>query len=131
MDEIDESQTPGILEEIRVERDRQRGTHGWTPDHDDGHPLHAWGWLLARRAVDLSHPAPENAGIDARRTLIEIAAIATAAVESWDRQIGRPEPVTQTYPLPLAVLNRVHGYTPSQFGLGGHHGAVIVPPVAP
>lgn len=78
--------TDNVLEDVRTERIRQRETHGWTPSRDDSHPLSAWSWLLSRRAVDLAHPHPEDAGIDERRILVEIGAIAVAAIESWDRK---------------------------------------------
>lgn len=86
-----------VLEEIRDERFRQRSAHGWSADRDDAHPLPSWAWLLSRRSVDIAHPqagGPTDI-IDVRRTLVEIAAIAVAAIESLDRQ---PQPEQQEGP---------------------------------
>lgn len=78
--------TVEVLEDIAAERFRQIQIHGWSAEHDDRHELAAWGWLLATRAVALSAPFPEDSvSPDPRRQLVEVAAIATAALESWDR----------------------------------------------
>lgn len=76
--------TENVLREIAVERQRQLEVHGWTQEHDDRHSYHEWGWLLSKRAVELSCPFTD-AVLDPRRQLIEAAAIAVAAVESFDR----------------------------------------------
>jgi hypothetical protein len=78
--------TAGVVAEIAVERGRQVNEHGWTPEHDDGLGKDAWAWLLIRRLSDLSCPFEDEMSDDPRRALIEIAAIAVAAVEAIDRQ---------------------------------------------
>lgn len=75
----------GVLDEIGEERLSQIEVHHWTPEHDDRHDRVAWSWLLAKRAVELSCPF-DQAVPDPRRQLLEIAAIATAAIESLDRR---------------------------------------------
>jgi hypothetical protein len=81
---VDTNATRLVLAELLVERQRQQDLHGWTPEHDDAHPVEDFGWLIARRAVELSNSSAA-AAVDARRLLIECAAIAIAAVEKLDR----------------------------------------------
>lgn len=76
----------GVAMEIVIEREKQIA-RGFDAEHDDRQPLADLAWLLARRANDLQ--APNLAQISAdepRRLLVEIAAIAVAAVESIDRR---------------------------------------------
>jgi len=82
------AQTRGVLDEIGAERARQMESHGWRPDHDDTHQLQEWAWLIAARSHDLSCPWPDDylPHPEPRRALVEIAAIAVAAIESWDRR---------------------------------------------
>jgi hypothetical protein len=82
-----EGPTRAVLEEVARERVHQIEDRGWTPEHDDTHTTQEWAWLLSQRAVALSCPWPD-AVFDARRQLVEIAAIATAAIESLDRKTG-------------------------------------------
>jgi hypothetical protein len=77
-----------ILFEVSNERLRQLDK-GFDAEHDDRHSLPAWAYLLLRRVTDLSHPWAEAHPV-ARQELIEIAAIAIAAVESLDRAAARP-----------------------------------------
>lgn len=77
--------TTQALNETAAERHRQITVHGWDPEKDVRRPVHEWGWLLATRAVALSCPfPPEMVAPDMRRQLVEIAAIAVAALEAWD-----------------------------------------------
>jgi len=80
-----------VLQEIQDERLRQERSHGRTPEEDDLHSLHEWAWLVAHRAHGLSCPYPDEylPDPDPRRALVEIAAVAVAAVESWDRRHAR------------------------------------------
>ena len=73
-----------VILEVLDERRRQVEVHGRTEEHDDTHTPQEWGWLVLKRATDLCMPWPE-AHLDSRRELIEIAAIACAAVEAMDR----------------------------------------------
>lgn len=72
-----------VLAELAEERRRQRNDHGWTAAHDDGLSPAQWVWLLNQRTTTLL--APSVTPKDARRCLVELAAIATAAVEASDR----------------------------------------------
>ena len=73
------------LLEVADERRHQIEDHGWTPDHDDLHGDEDFAWLIARRAVAMSHREAARAE-DCRRLFVEIAAIAVAAVEAIDRR---------------------------------------------
>lgn len=77
-----------VLGEILDERRNQVQRHGWTVDHDDLRGPSDFAWLIARRAVDMCHPDALYA-IDSRRFFVEIAAIATAAIEAHDRRERR------------------------------------------
>jgi len=77
--------TTAVLLELAVERERQIAD-GRTVEQDDKHGLAEWAWLLSRRVSDLQCPWVEAVNDDPRRSLVEIAAIAVAAVESFDRQ---------------------------------------------
>ena len=73
------------LLEVADERQHQIDS-GMDAEHDDKQPLAHWAWLLARRANDLGAPHLEKISEDEpRRLLVEIAAIAVAAVEAIDR----------------------------------------------
>jgi hypothetical protein len=74
-----------VLGEIAEERERQVTVHERTPEHDDKYTPQEWAWKLLQRVTSLSHPWPD-AHADPRRELIEIAAIAVAAVEAIDRK---------------------------------------------
>jgi hypothetical protein len=84
--------TRHVLREIGEERVHQVHDRGWTPAHDDTHTTQEWAWLLSRRTVELSCPWPD-AVLDPRRQLVEVAAIAAAAIESYDRL--NPDQATQ------------------------------------
>ena len=78
-----------VLQEIRNERLRQDLEWGG-PEHDDsqpiGHYLNYIGEKLCRQAtLDLME---ESVG-EVRRRLVQIAALAVAAVESLDRRTNR------------------------------------------
>jgi hypothetical protein len=81
---VDAAATRTVLAELLVERQRQQDVHGWTPIHDDAHPVEDFAWLIARRSVEMSNSQAAEA-VDARRLLVEIAAIAIAAIEKLDR----------------------------------------------
>lgn len=85
------STTTAILIEIAEERERQIHEHGRTPEHDDSHGRHEWAYLILSRAVAIAHPW-DTAVLDYRRQLVEIAAIAAAAVEAHDRQQAAQKP---------------------------------------
>lgn len=78
-----------VLLEIAAERERQQAVHGRTPEHDDTHDRREWAWYLGRRVHDLACPFDE-AVIDERRQLVEVAAIAVAAIEAFDRRSPMP-----------------------------------------
>lgn len=76
-----------ILRELADERRRQRDDHGWTVAHDDNLTAANWAWLEMQRVTTVMAPTIRPA--DARRCWIELAAIATAAVEALDRAEAR------------------------------------------
>ena len=83
--EIGISHTPPasqVMAEVAKERQRQDLKWGG-PDHDDTHVIGEFlNWMLGR--VYASHTQGETA--ETRKNLIEIAALAVAAVESMDRK---------------------------------------------
>lgn len=70
-----------VYDEIRGERARQDAKWGG-PDHDDRHSLDDWCDFIEER-TRLLYPANLD---DSRATLIEVAALAVAAIESMDRR---------------------------------------------
>jgi len=78
--------TRRVLDEVGIERLRHVEHYGWDDEHDERHTVGAWAWLLGRRASDLAgvdHGAINK--VEARRLLVEIAAVAVAAIEATDR----------------------------------------------
>lgn len=77
----------GVLAEVATERVRQDEKWGGY-EFDDEHPLDYWGDILGHRAgqVAIMHYTTDGDRLEARRLLLEIAAIAVAAVETIDRQ---------------------------------------------
>lgn len=80
-----------VLAEVAAERKRQDVTWGG-PEHDDGHTNTNWTiWLSFidehNRKAYSGENSPE-AYRNARRRFIEVAALAVAAVESFDREVG-------------------------------------------
>jgi len=73
-----------IYEALQAERERQDKKWGG-PEHDDEHTVDDWSLFIRERTDALtSSNAPA-----VRRALIEIAALAVAAIESIDRKAGR------------------------------------------
>lgn len=83
MSGVRHADTFSVAGEVLAERLRQK-QNGRPDDHD----LAAWAWLLGRRVTDLQCPPELGAAADPRRLLIEIAAIAVAAVEALDADTG-------------------------------------------
>lgn len=75
-----------VVREVMSERARQDAKWGGTW-HDDTHSLLDWWAFIRQRMTGRSYPeGPQRE----RQDLIEIAALAIAAVESMDRKNGRP-----------------------------------------
>ena len=72
-----------IMREVQVERHFQDQRWGGAA-HDDTHTLGEWGSFMHSRVDALSRMGAR----EARRELIEIAALAVAAIESIDRKLG-------------------------------------------
>jgi len=85
---VDTAATRLVLVELLDERRNQIDRHRWTPDHDDQHGTEDFAWLIARRAVQMCNAAAADV-VDARRLLVECAAIAVAAIETIDRKEAR------------------------------------------
>jgi hypothetical protein len=70
---------------FEIERERKRQDEKWGgPNHDDIHRAREWSDYRARREVDILTRTCEHDTKD-RKDLIEIAALAVAQVEAWDR----------------------------------------------
>jgi hypothetical protein len=86
----DEKDSPAVLDEVQAERQRQDEKWGG-PEHDSEHEMDEWLNLLnARRGLAL-HARYHGDSADYRRRLIQIAALAVAAVEAFDRAIALAE----------------------------------------
>jgi len=72
-----------VLQEIATERWRQ-DCHWGGPAHDDTHTPYEWERLLHERVYHLTDCVGE-AQARYRRALVEIAALAVAAMQAWDR----------------------------------------------
>lgn len=70
-----------VLQEIADERSRQDERWGG-PDHDDTHTPFDWCHFISLRLSE----AEVGNGEEYRRMMLEIAALATAAIESYDRK---------------------------------------------
>jgi hypothetical protein len=74
-----------ILSEVREERTRQQEELGYALDHDAGHNPADWVALLARYVGRAGDGGDVGDALAYRRRLVQVAAIAVAAVESLDR----------------------------------------------
>lgn len=72
--------TPGILQAVANERIRQDTKWGV-----QNHPPFAWISILIEEVGEVANAALEGRGFDYRDELIQVAAVAVAAVESLDR----------------------------------------------
>ena len=72
------------LADVETERARQDAYWGG-PVHDDNHSATEWCLILNARLGKASEAAIDRDFPEARRRLIQIAAVAVAAVESLDR----------------------------------------------
>jgi hypothetical protein len=102
-----------VYDEIQAERARQDDKWGG-PEHDDQHDFHTWLRLLGERSglarLCLGSEDPANY----RRYLVQIAALAVAAAESFDRlavaapaQVGEYTVRRESRPLPPPMLPRL------------------------
>ncbi len=99
-----------ILDEIIAERERQDVKWGG-PEHDDNHRLGDWLQFIEDRAdyqrFVLEHPerASDSPYLsDYRATLIKIAALAVAAIESFDRKANASADFVEAHPNVLVDL---------------------------
>jgi hypothetical protein len=74
-----------IYDEIQAERQQQDEQWGG-PDHDDNHMMWDWYGLIVARADRAAQADQDGEYAAYRRRLIQTAALAVAAVESFDRQ---------------------------------------------
>lgn len=68
-----------VLEEVRHERQRQRSR--WGAKHDSGHSWPDWKYLMGLR---LTYVNPQVEPARRHRALIELAALAIAAIEAQE-----------------------------------------------
>lgn len=74
--------TKRVLADVEFERDQQNEKWGG-PDHDDQHGTRDWAAFITEhlgKALDAKRPA------DCRRRMLQVAALACAAIETIDRQ---------------------------------------------
>lgn len=76
--------TGNVVAEVAAERERQDGKWGG-PSHDDMHPVEYWVQLIQDYAAWARVMAGMGSRDKARRRLIQVAALAVAAVEKIDR----------------------------------------------
>lgn len=89
--DINGLQSAAIIE-IILERQRQDEKHG-DASHDDGHFDYEWQNFIRERVDRLVHDFRRNdvsvSDTDFRKEMVEIAALAVAAIESYDRKLLR------------------------------------------
>ncbi len=101
-----------IYDEIRAERERQDEAWGG-PGHDDGHSALDWIGYIANHAARASGGSVEivdeghwwacrmtvngNGGSPFRRQMIRVAALAVAAVESFDRRAAESDRIAARF----------------------------------
>lgn len=81
-----------VIEEVQAERERQDEQWGG-PDHDDEHSAEKWCDLVYEylsRAWQTRHLQPSDGY---RKRMVQVAALAVAAIESHDREIERSSEV--------------------------------------
>lgn len=85
-----QSATMRVLTDVASERERQTDGKGFDQRHDDARVPAEWAWLIGRRVSDYACPGLAGlvTGEDERRQLVEIAAIAVAAIEAHDRRVS-------------------------------------------
>ena len=82
--------TARVLNDVRIERDRQVADLGWTPEHDVcHHSTHDMVRLAERYAHKTESDRDEHQGLYSRRRLVQAVALLVAAVEAMDRREGR------------------------------------------
>lgn len=72
---------PGVLVEVRSERIRQDATWG----EQNHHPLY-WLAILGEEVGEANEAALRQSYSEYRKELLQVAAVAVAAIESFDRQ---------------------------------------------
>lgn len=95
-----ESGMARVMDDIGEERQRQQTAKGWSAEHDDAHAVAEWSALITKyhgMAIALAERAELSAaGISVdgapemllaayRHRMVQVAALAAAAVESFDR----------------------------------------------
>lgn len=80
--------TPAALHHIAEKRLHQIVVRDYTPQHDDGHSPLVWADLLGALAENVAFTARSAAvpsPVGYRAALVDLAAVATAAIEAQDR----------------------------------------------
>ncbi len=80
---------PSIIRDIDAERVKQDAKWGG-PKHDDELTIGEWAEIIARRAA-MSSVRDADGGFSRRHRLIQVAALAVAAIDSYDRVNGYGE----------------------------------------
>lgn len=82
-----------VFNEVLAERNRQDAKWGG-PEHDDQHGAEDWNRFITRYSQWAAQMADMNSPDKYRRRMVQVAAIAIAAVESLDRQRSLNAPET-------------------------------------
>jgi hypothetical protein len=75
----------GIHRAIDAERERQDEQWGG-PDHDDRHGWEEWTWFIQKQLNIARSRVEKGDEAEYRRRLVNIGALAVAAIESFDRR---------------------------------------------
>ncbi len=85
--------TAQVLIELEDERERQKSTLGYDDEHDSSHSVLEWGGILALYTGRAIHEGERNKDVSLYRLrLLQVAAVAVAAVESLDRAVNAASP---------------------------------------
>ncbi len=86
------SRSADVAADIWRERNRQRVEEDWSVERDDTHSVADWIALLARYTGRAGDEAEAGDVARYRRRLIQVGAIAVAAIESLDRAMELKQP---------------------------------------
>ena len=87
-----------VINEVETERIRQIAK-GFTDEADDLEPIKHFCWFIEKYAgwaAAMSQMGPPQGYETARRRLVQVAALAVAAVESLDRRYPEGKPICKS-----------------------------------
>ena len=101
---VTEQRRSDILEEVRSERLRQTGKWGTTQRHDMQWCCADWYEMISDYNAWARRMAAMGSYDKARRRMIQVAALAVAAVEAWDQRTADIEYLQRGLSSPLCIL---------------------------